>query len=89
MEKNYHLTKIFCKKLANAFKQHDYDLTEDRMAYIVSCLNISCDIESSSEKTIIDFFNKVESGHFGVLYKQPTCISQMWGKYTSNRKMVL
>jgi len=77
------------KKLAIIYKMHEYDLNPEKMKYIILCLNKKVDIETLNKKTIDLFTNQIEAGYFGILYKQPTCISYMFSKFISENRSLL
>lgn len=77
-------------RLALLFEMHGYDYPPDRMKYLITNMNKIFDLESLSKQQINEFINLVETGEYGVLFSQPTCITSMFLKFRRERinKMV-
>lgn len=72
------------KKLITIFEYHEYDAPPNKMKYIIECINKYSNINKLSKQNIDDFIYRLETGEYGTLYKQPTCLLVMWRKYVKD-----
>lgn len=79
------MKKMIAKEIASLYKFHEFDITPEklkRLAEIIYQMNPNVE-----DKIVKEFFRFVEQGEYGILYKNPTCLTSMYSTYRKdNRK---
>lgn len=66
------------KRLKRLYDDHEFNVKQEAVITIVENLN-----KIIFDRNIDKFFNSVEMGELGILYKAPTCIMVMAQKFRS------
>ena len=78
------MNKIIANEIASLYKFHEFDISPGklkRLAEIIYQMN-----PNANEKIIKEFFRFAEQGQYGMLYKNPTCLTTMYNTYRKDNK---